>query len=80
MVLSAEMQTYILLFDSRHTNELQLDLSSMCFLLQDGEEEGKEEFAIVFAAMGVNMETAHYFKQVLLCLSAFVILFFQQRR
>ena len=32
--------------------------------LQDGEEEGKEEFAIVFAAMGVNMETAHYFKQV----------------
>jgi len=32
--------------------------------LQDGGEEGKEEFAIVFAAMGVNMETAHYFKQV----------------
>lgn len=32
--------------------------------MQDGEEEGKEEFAIVFAAMGVNMETAHYFKQV----------------
>lgn len=31
--------------------------------LMDGEEEGKEEFAIVFAAMGVNMETAHYFKQ-----------------
>ena len=25
---------------------------------------GKEEFAIVFAAMGVNMETAHFFKQV----------------
>ena len=23
-----------------------------------------EEFAIVFAAMGVNMETAHFFKQV----------------
>eukprot|EP01026_Neomeris_dumetosa_P045102 TRINITY_DN381_c0_g1_i3.p1 TRINITY_DN381_c0_g1~~TRINITY_DN381_c0_g1_i3.p1 ORF type:complete len:498 (-),score=102.88 TRINITY_DN381_c0_g1_i3:189-1682(-) len=25
--------------------------------------QGAEEFAIVFAAMGVNMETAHYFKQ-----------------
>eukprot|EP01026_Neomeris_dumetosa_P045104 TRINITY_DN381_c0_g1_i5.p1 TRINITY_DN381_c0_g1~~TRINITY_DN381_c0_g1_i5.p1 ORF type:complete len:498 (-),score=104.97 TRINITY_DN381_c0_g1_i5:189-1682(-) len=25
--------------------------------------QGEEEFAIVFAAMGVNMETAHYFKQ-----------------
>ena len=23
----------------------------------------EEEFAIVFAAMGVNMETAHFFKQ-----------------
>lgn len=46
----------------------------MLSLLQDGEEEGKEEFAIVFAAMGVNMETAHYFKQVLLSMSAFVIL------
>lgn len=39
-------------------------------MLQDGEEEGKEEFAIVFAAMGVNMETAHYFKQVLKCAAA----------
>ncbi len=28
----------------------------------DGEEEG-EQFAIVFAAMGVNMETAHFFKR-----------------
>ncbi|KAK9828709.1 hypothetical protein WJX72_001651 [[Myrmecia] bisecta] len=28
-----------------------------------GEGEGSGEFAIVFAAMGVNMETAHYFKQ-----------------
>ena len=28
---------------------------------QDKEDE---EFAIVFAAMGVNMETAHFFKQV----------------
>ncbi len=27
--------------------------------------EGEEDsFAIVFAAMGVNMETAHFFKQV----------------
>lgn len=34
---------------------------SFCFLLQ-GEEES-EEFAIVFAAMGVNMETAHFFKR-----------------
>lgn len=28
------------------------------------QEGATEEFAIVFAAMGVNMETAHYFKQV----------------
>ena len=26
--------------------------------------DGESEFAIVFAAMGVNMETAHFFKQV----------------
>lgn len=26
--------------------------------------EGEDSFAIVFAAMGVNMETAHFFKQV----------------
>merc|ERR1719515_225839 len=36
-------------------------------LLGDTEDEGKDansdEFAIVFAAMGVNMETAHFFKQ-----------------
>eukprot|EP00879_Flechtneria_rotunda_P002805 GHRR01003016.1.p1 GENE.GHRR01003016.1~~GHRR01003016.1.p1 ORF type:complete len:477 (+),score=137.63 GHRR01003016.1:99-1529(+) len=31
-------------------------------LLQDG-DEGDDKFAIVFAAMGVNMETAHFFKQ-----------------
>lgn len=32
---------------------------------QEGEAEGgaREPFAIVFAAMGVNMETAHFFKQ-----------------
>ena len=34
-------------------------------LLAQGEEPKEdEEFAIVFAAMGVNMETAHFFKQV----------------
>jgi len=37
-------------------------------LLQDGDgakgkDEEEEEFAIVFAAMGVNMETAHFFKR-----------------
>ena len=30
---------------------------------QEADKED-EEFAIVFAAMGVNMETAHFFKQV----------------
>ena len=28
------------------------------------EGEGEDSFAIVFAAMGVNMETAHFFKTV----------------
>jgi vacuolar-type H+-ATPase subunit B/Vma2 len=28
------------------------------------DEEEDDKFAIVFAAMGVNMETAHFFKQV----------------
>jgi hypothetical protein len=28
------------------------------------DEEDDAQFAIVFAAMGVNMETAHFFKQV----------------
>ena len=28
-----------------------------------GETEGDDDFAIVFAAMGVNMETARFFKQ-----------------
>lgn len=32
-------------------------------LLKD--EEADDPFAIVFAAMGVNMETAHFFKQVI---------------
>jgi hypothetical protein len=31
-------------------------------MIKDEEEE--TQFAIVFAAMGVNMETAHFFKQV----------------
>ena len=30
---------------------------------EDGEEAANTQFAIVFAAMGVNMETAHFFKQ-----------------
>ena len=33
-------------------------------LVQGDEPKEDEEFAIVFAAMGVNMETAHFFKQV----------------
>ena len=33
-------------------------------LIDGGAESKDEEFAIVFAAMGVNMETAHFFKQV----------------
>lgn len=39
-------------------------------VLQEAEEE---EFAIVFAAMGVNMETAHFFKQVELELSPSIL-------
>lgn len=31
---------------------------------REGHEDTSEKFAIVFAAMGVNMETAHYFRQV----------------
>lgn len=31
--------------------------------MQGDEQKEDEEFAIVFAAMGVNMETAHFFKQ-----------------
>ena len=68
------------MFAIKFARQMYLDPSSMRFLLQDGEEEGKEEFAIVFAAMGVNMETAHYFKQVLLCMSAFVVLFNKEDR
>lgn len=30
-------------------------------------QEQDDKFAIVFAAMGVNMETAHFFKQVCVC-------------
>jgi vacuolar-type H+-ATPase subunit B/Vma2 len=32
-----------------------------CFVCMQEEDT---QFAIVFAAMGVNMETAHFFKQV----------------
>jgi vacuolar-type H+-ATPase subunit B/Vma2 len=35
-----------------------------CACLGKQETKEDEEFAIVFAAMGVNMETAHFFKQV----------------
>lgn len=38
-------------------------VNTRCSLQDDGEEK-EDEFAIVFAAMGVNMETAHFFKQV----------------
>jgi len=31
---------------------------------QQGAAKAEDQFAIVFAAMGVNMETAHFFKQV----------------
>ena len=31
-------------------------------LASSGEEASKDEFALVFAAMGVNMETARFFK------------------
>jgi len=39
---------------------------------QGDEQKEDEEFAIVFAAMGVNMETAHFFKQArsLTCMHA----------
>ncbi len=36
---------------------------SSALALQDTDKDD-QEFAIVFAAMGVNMETAHFFKQV----------------
>ena len=39
---------------------------------QGEEQKEDEEFAIVFAAMGVNMETAHFFKQVQLPLAALI--------
>lgn len=43
-----------------------------------GEEDqagGDDQFAIVFAAMGVNMETAHFFKQVrVLCVCCVCVL------
>lgn len=32
--------------------------------VQGADKSEESEFAIVFAAMGVNMETAHFFKQV----------------
>lgn len=38
----------------------------LCALLRSVLQEEDDKFAIVFAAMGVNMETAHFFKQVCL--------------
>ncbi|EFN54841.1 hypothetical protein CHLNCDRAFT_56195 [Chlorella variabilis] len=47
-----------------HTPHTLLPLASPAGLVKHGAEEGEAEpFAIVFAAMGVNMETAHFFKQ-----------------
>ncbi|KDD75010.1 alpha/beta family ATP synthase [Helicosporidium sp. ATCC 50920] len=45
-------------------NDIAAQICRQAGLVARGEgEEHKDEFAIVFAAMGVNMETAHFFKQ-----------------
>lgn len=46
-------------------NDIAAQICRQAGLVQHGGEEEKEgeDFAIVFAAMGVNMETAHFFKQ-----------------
>ena len=41
-----------------------VNLLSPAMAMQGAEKSEESEFAIVFAAMGVNMETAHFFKQV----------------
>ena len=48
--------------DMHHTCAAQHSCPKYDPCAQDTEDE--TEFAIVFAAMGVNMETAHFFKQV----------------
>merc|ERR1711871_42586 len=44
-------------------NEIAAQICRQAGLVNKGEEGEQEEFAIVFAAMGVNMETARYFRQ-----------------
>ncbi|PSC72293.1 vacuolar ATP synthase subunit B [Micractinium conductrix] len=45
-------------------NDIAAQICRQAGLVQHGAHEGEREpFAIVFAAMGVNMETAHFFKQ-----------------
>lgn len=43
-------------------NDIAAQICRQAGLVKQAEGKG-EDFAIVFAAMGVNMETAHYFKQ-----------------
>ena len=47
-------------------NDTAAQICRQAGLVKHGEhdEGGRDPFAIVFAAMGVNMETAHFFKQV----------------
>jgi hypothetical protein len=60
-------------FSSLHSSHVLRCRLSLLLLLLPGhghgdliaaDEEDDAQFAIVFAAMGVNMETAHFFKQV----------------
>jgi V-type H+-transporting ATPase subunit B len=45
-------------------NDIAAQICRQAGLVRHGGEEGESDpFAIVFAAMGVNMETAHFFKQ-----------------
>ena len=45
-------------------NDIAAQIVRQAGLVKHSDDVATEEFAIVFAAMGVNMETAHYFKQV----------------
>lgn len=47
-------------------NDIAAQICRQAGLVGTSEDGQRESFAIVFAAMGVNMETAHFFKQVLL--------------
>mmetsp|Transcript_8484 Transcript_8484/g.17199 ORF Transcript_8484/g.17199 Transcript_8484/m.17199 type:complete len:502 (-) Transcript_8484:111-1616(-) len=44
-------------------NEVAAQICRQADLVDRGDGKAKEEFAIVFAAMGVNMETARFFRQ-----------------